>query len=292
LMKRYPERFSDEKTRDELVFQTARAIVIGEYVYIVLGDYLGCLTGVDRPIPLDPLKATQNPTTGNYSSYEFNFIYRWHPLITEADEKNVEARFIEAKGDIKALKHPLLPSQGQNFAPGQLETELTNSMKSPLGNFVPLNSPDLLKPAECESIIRSRKIGLCTFNDLRQHFGKPRFKSWSDFNSDRKIQVALSELYASPDDVELWPGCISEEPSKNNGVKVPYTFSRIILADAVNLIKNDRFLTDDLNPQVVTQWGYETIHSVHIKELVERNSTAKLDFLNGQPGKNIFNLIK
>jgi len=292
LLKRYPERFSDEKTRDELVYQTARAIVIGEYVYIVLRDYLAALIDSDAELPLDPLKATQNPTSGNVASFEFNFIYRWHPIIPEADEKSIETRFAEAKGDMSKMRHALLPTQGQNFAPGQIEDELVKSLSAPLGNFVAMNSPDFLKPVECDAIVRSRKFGICTFNDLREHFGKPRMKKWSDFNPNPKVQKALSELYASPDDVELWPGAISEVPGKNHGLAVPYTFSRIILADAVNLIKNDRFLTDDLNPQVVTQWGYETIHSVHLKDLIERNSTAKLDYLKGRSGKSIFFIPK
>jgi len=292
LLKRYPERFSDEKTRDELLYQTARAIVIGQYVYIILGDYLSCLIGSDQPLPLDPLKATHDPTSGNTTSLEFNYIYRWHPIIPDSDEKDIEARFVEAKGNMSLIKHALLPAQGLQFAPGQVEEELGRSLKSPLGAFSPLNTPDFLKPVDCDAISKGRKLGLCTFNEFREHFGKPKLKKWSDFNSDPKIQKALSELYETPDDVELYPGGIIEEGSGNSGLRVPYTYGRVILVDAITLIKNDRFLTDDLNPQVVTDWGMETIHNAHVKDLIERNTTIKLDHLNGKLGRHVFDLVK
>lgn len=57
-------------------------------------------------------------------------------------------------------------------------------------------------------------------------------------------------LYGHIDNLELYPGLVAEEskpPIPGAGLCPGYTISRAILADAVALVRGDRFLTTDFN---------------------------------------------
>ena len=92
------EGTQEQTQRDEAIFQTVRAINIGAYVTVIVRDYLRYLTGTNRPIDkkltsfsLTPQKdfSYYNPeknapsATGNQSAAEFNFIYRFHSIISQ-----------------------------------------------------------------------------------------------------------------------------------------------------------------------------------------------------------------
>jgi len=83
-------------------------------------------------------------------------------------------------------------------------------------------------------------------------------------NPDPKIVKKLEELYVHVDNVELYPGLMTEKtkPSMLGAViSLPFTISRAILSDAVNLVRNDRFYTNDFNPRSLTVWGWKEVQS-------------------------------
>jgi hypothetical protein len=69
----------------------------------------------------------------------------------------------------------------------------------------------------------------------------------------------LRQLYDAPDSVELYPGLVVEKPKPpmvpGSGLCVNFTTSWAILADAVALVRGDRFLTTDYTPDKLTNWG-------------------------------------
>jgi hypothetical protein len=72
-----------------------------------------------------------------------------------------------------------------------------------------------------------------------------------------EIAPLLEKHYPQgPDSMELYPGLIVEE-AKSEGIGLPYSISRGILADAVNLLRNDRYLADELTPRNLTSWGWQ-----------------------------------
>ena len=63
-------------------------------------------------------------------------------------------------------------------------------------------------------------------------------------------QKTAEALYGHIDNLELYPGLMAEEskpPIAGAGLCPGYTISRAILADAVALVRGDRFLTTDFN---------------------------------------------
>ncbi|KAI8966958.1 heme peroxidase [Mycotypha africana] len=125
---------------------------------------------------------------------------------------------------------------------------------SELGNG--RNTPAALEHVEIAGINQARALNICTFNDFRRHFNLMPLQTFEDFSEDIEVQKGLQELYGTPENVELFPGLLIEQP-KPLGIRFPYTMNRGILSDAVNLLKNDRFIMKEFIPANLTNWGYD-----------------------------------
>lgn len=84
--------------------------------------------------------------------------------------------------------------------------------------------------------------------------------TFESINPDPKIATQLKRLYGHPDNVEIYPGIVVESAKKpivpGSGLCASWTTSRAILADAVSLVRSDRFHTVDYTPKNLTNWGF------------------------------------
>lgn len=74
------------------------------------------------------------------------------------------------------------------------------------------------------------------------------YTKFEDWNPRKEIAEAARHLYQHPDNIELYVGLMAEEaktPQPGAGLCPGYTISRAILADAVALVRGDRFYTND-----------------------------------------------
>ncbi|KAI9260822.1 heme peroxidase [Sporodiniella umbellata] len=117
------------------------------------------------------------------------------------------------------------------------------------------STPSSLEHVEIAGINQSRALGCCYFNEFRKFANLTTMKTFEDFSEKPAVQKALKELYGTPDRVELYVGLMVER-TKQTGLRLPYTMGRAILSDAVNLLRNDRILTNELTPNNLTNWGY------------------------------------
>jgi len=86
-----------------------------------------------------------------------------------------------------------------------------------------------------------------------------RYKSFSEWNPEPEIARAAEKLYGTIDNLELYVGLQAEATKpvvKGAGLCPGYTISRAILADAIALIRGDRFFTADFTPHNLTAWGF------------------------------------
>ncbi|OZJ01823.1 hypothetical protein BZG36_05696 [Bifiguratus adelaidae] len=128
--------------------------------------------------------------------------------------------------------------------------------------------PAEFEEIEVQSIRAGRKMGLCTLNELRRFFHLKEYESYREMVTTPGLppdEIVIKELekhYGKDgiNKVELYPGVVIEA-AKNDGLSLPYTSSRAILADATNLLRNDRFYVDGINPHDLTTWGYEYANS-------------------------------
>ena len=89
---------------------------------------------------------------------------------------------------------------------------------------------------------------VASLNEFRTFFGLEPHTSFESVNPDKEIQMALQDLYDSPDMIEMYPGIFVEELKRSedfkpSGVGFPATAGRGVLSDAVTLVRSDRFYT-------------------------------------------------
>lgn len=255
------------------------------------------LNRVDSAWTLDPrqemgtsagTKGGSESGVGNAVSAEFNLCYRWHSCISEMDDKWIQDFYVQLLGEdygemnlqtlIGAMKKfeasmPQDPAQRTfggftrgpdgSFSDDDLVNCLATAIEQPGGAFGARNVPRIMKPVEMLGIIRGRKWNLAGLNEFRKHFGLKAYETFEDINSDPQVADQLRNLYQHPDYVELYPGIVAEEAktpmSPGVGIAPTYTISRVVLSDAVSLVRGDRYYTTDYHPGNLTNWGYKEV---------------------------------
>lgn len=107
--------------------------------------------------------------------------------------------------------------------------------------------PVIMKAIEMLGIQQARAWNVATLNEFRQYFGMAPHKTFKDISSKPGVAESLETLYGSPDLVELYPGLVAEDAKvpkyPGSGLCPGFTVSKAILADAVALVRGDRFYT-------------------------------------------------
>ncbi|KKA30858.1 hypothetical protein TD95_000745, partial [Thielaviopsis punctulata] len=226
--------------------------------------------------------------TGNTVSAEFNLCYRWHSCISARDERWINDFYGNLFANEAATSSPrhmmcaigkfeaAIPADPLDrtfggfargpdgrFSDDDLVDCLATAIEEPAGSFGARNVPKAMRPIEMLGVLRGRKWELAGLNEFRKHFGLKPYDTFEDINSDPEVAGALKNLYQHPDNVELYTGLVAEE-SKDPmvpavGIAPTYTISRVILSDAVCLIRGDRFYTTDYHPKGLTSWGYKEV---------------------------------
>jgi len=255
------------------------------------------LNRVDTTWTLDPRQDTgidvgtskgAERGTGNVVSAEFNLCYRWHSCISEKDDKWIEEFYYDlfgkpgsevtvpdlimgfAKFEGRIPEDPLERpfNRFKRGADGKLSDDdlvecITSAVEDCAGSFGARNVPASMRAIEILGIIQGRKWNVAGLNEFRKHFGLKPYETFEDINSDPGVSESLRRLYDHPDFVELYPGLVAEEHKKpmvpGVGIAPTYTISRVVLSDAVCLVRGDRHYTVDYSPRNLTNWGYNDV---------------------------------
>ncbi|OQU97287.1 hypothetical protein CLAIMM_03240 [Cladophialophora immunda] len=283
------------KKYDNDLFQTGRLITCGLYISVVLGDYLRNIVNMNRTNStwsldprLDPKNFGQDGTprgVGNQVSAEFSLSYRWHSCIGQMDEAWTEKVYYELFGkkpddvslrelmvglgkyDRELPKDPLQRpfahlkrDANGKFDDGELAKIFQAGVEEVAGAFGARNIPKSLRAITILGILQSRSWNLCTLNEYRQFFGLKTYDTFEEVNRDPYVAEQLKNLYEHPDYIELYPGLAVEEYKEpmvpGVGICPTHTISRVVLSDAVALVRGDRFYTIDYTPKNLTNWGF------------------------------------
>ncbi|KAG8881440.1 hypothetical protein FRB97_009566 [Tulasnella sp. 331] len=245
-----------KKLQDNDIFQTARLINCGWFKSMIFGDYL------------------------------FSALYHFHSSISAKDEKWAEQMFRSPQlfGDkpwdditiqdyedkirqLAAMK-PQPPntwtfggmkrdSTGR-FPDAELAKILQDATNEPASAFKARGTPHAMRIIEVMAIQQNRNWGTCSLNEFRQFLGLRPYSTFEEWNPRPDIADAARRLYHHPDNIELYVGLQAEEskvPGPGAGLCPGYTMSRAILADAVALVRGDRFFTNDFTAFNLTTWG-------------------------------------
>jgi Animal haem peroxidase len=111
--------------------------------------------------------------------------------------------------------------------------------------------PVCLKDVEVMGILHGRELGVCTLNELRKLCNLRQYTTFKDMNSDPATAQALEDLYSDVSNIELYPGLVAEEAKPRQtatSLCARRTITYAILSNAVALMREDKFLTIELNP--------------------------------------------
>ncbi|KAK0649852.1 heme peroxidase [Cercophora newfieldiana] len=226
--------------------------------------------------------------TGNVVSAEFNLCYRWHSCISEKDDKWIQDFYYELFGKPASevtvpdliggftkfesqipedpLKRPFNKFQrgpDGHYNDDDLVDCISSVIEDPAGSFGGRNVPQSMRAVEILGIIQARRWNVAGLNEFRKHFGLKPYEKFEDINSDPGIAESLRQLYGHPDFCELYPGLVAEEHKEpmvpGVGIAPTYTISRVVLSDAVCLVRGDRHYTTDYSPRNLTNWGYNEV---------------------------------
>ncbi|KAK7739760.1 hypothetical protein SLS53_005730 [Cytospora paraplurivora] len=227
--------------------------------------------------------------TGNVVSVEFNLCYRWHSCISEKDDRWIQefyaglfgkpasevgvqdlvggfTRFEKSIPDDPAQRtfggYQRDPKTGR-FSDDDLVECITSAIEDCAGAFGARNVPLAMRPVEILGILQGRKWHVAGLNEFRKYFGLKPYDTFEELNSDPEVASCLRHLYEHPDFVELYPGLVAEEAKEpmvpGVGIAPTYTISRVVLSDAVCLVRGDRYYTIDYNPRSLTNWGFNEV---------------------------------
>lgn len=292
---------------DDDLFQTGRLITCGLYINITLYDYLRTIVNLNRTNStwtldprLDKAKNFSHDGTpkgvGNQVSAEFSLSYRWHSCIGKQDEAWTETIFSELCGkpasDISLSELMIglgkyeqgLPKDPQQrlfaglkrnadgkFNDTDLAQIMITGIEQVAGAFGARNTPKALKATTILGIMQARSWNVCSLNEYRKFFGLKTYDSFEEVNSDPYIVQQLKHLYEHPDFIELYPGLAVEDYKDpmipGVGICPTHTISRVVLSDAVSLVRGDRHYTTDFSPRNLTNWGYnEVLYDLNVNQ--------------------------
>ncbi|KAH8111877.1 heme peroxidase [Phellopilus nigrolimitatus] len=282
--------------QDEEIFQTARLVNCGHFMALIFGDYVSGFLGLGRDgntwsmNPFDPIKTQSGEVItrgeGNHVSVEFNVLYRWHATTAQEDIKWTEDEFntifngkaldqvdlsdfrtaavnlfSTVEPDPKKRTFGGMKRQADGtFSDDELAKILHDSTEKCAGAYRARGTPAALRIIEIMGMQQARQWGVCTMNEFRKFLGLKQFASFEEWSSDPEIAGAARRLYNHIDNLELYPGLQAEDCmalGPGSGICCGYTMTRAILADAIALVRGDRYYTTDYTPTNLTSWGYQ-----------------------------------
>ncbi|XP_052223154.1 prostaglandin G/H synthase 2-like isoform X2 [Dreissena polymorpha] len=187
---------------DERLFQTAKLVILGETIKIVVEDYVQHLSNYNFKLTFKPeLLFGEAHQYSNRITAEFNHMYHWHPLMPE--EFNISGTTYGVKDflfrpDI-VIKHGM-----RNFVDGMVHQRA--------GAFTHHNHNQYTLHVAKETIEHGRTLRYQSFNQYRKRFSLPPYKTFEDLTGDEEVALQLSELYGGDiEAVEFYVGIVVEK---------------------------------------------------------------------------------
>ena len=249
---------------DERVFQTARNIIIPMFIKVVVEQYINHITPLPFNLVADPQVAwTADWNRPNWITAEFSLLYRWHSLMPDAIDWPGGPIPLQSFG---LDNRPLLNSG--------LVAAFYGAAAQPAAELGALNTSAALVGVEAYAVKQARTNRLRSYNDYRVEYGLPRAASFEQISSNPLIVEALRAAYATPDDVEFYPGLFAEDRVKKS--PLPGLLMRMVGVDAFSQALTNPLLSEHVfNADTFTPWGLQLIRDTHnLGQILERNGVA------------------
>jgi hypothetical protein len=246
-------RFLDPRLDDDDIYELARAIVAAEMQAITYREFLPVLLG---PKAVSPYRGYKPGVNAGVTNVFATAAYRvGHTMLSSrllrlrANGEPIAAGHLSladaffrpdvfVASGLEPLLRGLAAQPAQEIDP-QIIDEVRNFLFGPPGS----GGFDLATL----NIQRGRDHGLPGYNEVREAFGLTPAATFADINPDADIQAALAAAYATPDDVDVWVGGLSEP--HRSGAVVGETFFEILKDQFERARDGDRFWYQSYLPQ-------------------------------------------
>ena len=253
---------------DEKLFQETRRIVTAKMQHVIFNEWLPVVLGCDvmARYELTPKK------TGYYEGYDencdasisqevsaaaFRFghtLIRNHfprlnsnykktaaPIDLSISFNNASIMYDEAGGHLESVLMGLLGAAGMDYDRHIVDAVRNHLFQKPGGPFTGLDLPAI-------NIQRGRDHGIQPYNAYREMCGLPRAYNFDDLldTMSESAVKALKSVYADVNDIDLFPGLMSEKPLR--GALVGPMLACLIAEQMQRLKKCDRFYYENNNP--------------------------------------------
>ncbi|KAK8041021.1 hypothetical protein PG994_014028 [Apiospora phragmitis] len=262
--------------RDEAVYQVARRVTCRLYINIILNDYLRTLLGMNRTgaewnlepemlsrgLPSQGSKWSKNrPKDSSEAAISLIVGHWWKSAMSEEDNDHISIHCSRSTHRYR----PRTPDTVVSSQVDEMEHDLRRSVQDIASAFSTNRVPVAFRGSQIETITRSREQRVPTLNQFRRTMGLPVYKTFEDINTSPLATAKLGSLYAHPDEIDLYPGMVAEQPPPKSmfaaavAGKWLWTGSTVTYAvvhDIVALIGGDPFYTEGWSPSSVTNWGF------------------------------------
>ncbi len=257
---------------DETLYQEARRTVVAEIQAITYNEFLPNLLG-DNALPAyQGYDAEQNPSINNeFAAAAYRFGHSMlSPELLRLDENGQEVAagnlalrdaFFQPDKVAEAGIDPILRGAASQTAQA-LDPMVIDDVRNFLFGQPGQGGFDLV----ALNIQRGRDHGLPSLNDAREAMGLERITRFDDPVWQGDFGQKLSQVYASPDEVDLWVGGLAEKPKGDS--LMGDTLSTIIGNQFTALRDGDRFWYENqFSGQALTD-----LQGLSLSDIIKRNT--------------------
>jgi hypothetical protein len=256
----------------DTVYEFARAIVAAEIQAITYREFLPVLLGPDALPPYRGYRADVNPGIANVFA---TAAYRvGHTMLSpqilrlEADGSThasgplpLANAFFNPQELVATGIDPLLRGLAAQRAQA-VDAFVVDDVRNFLFGAPGAGGFDLVSL----NIQRGRDHGLPAYNDVRQHAGRPRARTFADVTPDPVVRARLASAYASVDDIDAWVGLLAEPPAR--GAMVGRTLQRVLADQFRRLRDGDRFWYESYLPSELARF----VEAQRLSVIIRRNT--------------------
>jgi hypothetical protein len=255
---------------DDDIYYRARAVVGAEIQVITFRDFLPLLLGKNAIAPYSGYHSEIDP--GIENAFSTGCFRVGHTLLSPVLQRlDANGQSIGALDLSMSFFNPTEVS-GPGIEPylrglaSQVDQKVDSYIVDGLRNF--LFGPPGAGGFDLASlnIQRGRDHGMPRYNEVRRNFGLVAKNSFAQISSDPVVQANLAAAYATPEDVDLWVGAISEDHYP--GALVGELIYTVLKDQFTRLRDGDRFWYQTYLPPNLVR----SLEKQPLSAIIERNT--------------------